>query len=56
MTCYAKRRVRLNVVNLKQTAAKVVGKALQAVTVAKLEIMKTDGVLTEICHEQEKCG
>lgn len=40
-----------------EEAAKIVAKALQAATVAKLEIMKMNGVLTEICHEQEnRCG
>jgi hypothetical protein len=40
-----------------EEAAKNVGKALQAATVAKIEAMKTDGVLMEICHAQEnKCG
>jgi len=34
-----------------EEAAKLVGKLLQAATVAKLETMKTDGVLVEICHE-----
>lgn len=39
-----------------EEAAKLAGKVLQAATVAKLEIMTTDGVLTEICHEQKnKC-
>lgn len=32
-------------------AAKVIAKALQLATLAKLEAMKIDGVLTEICHE-----
>jgi hypothetical protein len=37
-------------------AAKVVGKGLQAATLEKLDKMTTNGVLTEICHEQEiKC-
>ena len=40
-----------------EEAAKLVGKALQAATVTKLDTMKTDGVLVEICHAQEnKCG
>lgn len=39
-----------------EEAAKLVGKALQAANAAKLEKMRTDGVLVEICHEQEnKC-
>jgi hypothetical protein len=36
-----------------EAAAKLAGKLLQAATVVKLEAMKTDGVLVEICHEQE---
>jgi hypothetical protein len=40
-----------------EEAAKVVGKGLQAATLAKLETLKVNGILTEICHEQEsKCG
>lgn len=40
-----------------EEAAKLAGKLLQAATVMKLETMKTDGVLMEICGEQEnKCG
>ncbi len=34
-------------------AAKIVGKSLQAASVEKLEAMKFNGVLAEICHEQE---
>lgn len=36
-----------------EAAAKLAGKLLQAATVVKLEAMKIDGVLVEICHEQE---
>ena len=39
-----------------EEAAKLVGKMLHAATIEKIDTMKTDGVLTEICHEQEnKC-
>jgi hypothetical protein len=36
-----------------EEAARLVAKGLQAATLAKIEILKIDGVLTEICHEQE---
>ena len=40
-----------------EEAAKVVGTGLQAATLAKLETLKVNGILTEICHEHEsKCG
>lgn len=39
-----------------EEAAKIVGKSLQAATVDKLAVMKNNGVLLEICDEQEnKC-
>lgn len=34
-------------------AAKIVGKRLQGATLEKLDGMKTNGVLVEICHGQE---
>ncbi|KAB8045021.1 type II toxin-antitoxin system RelE/ParE family toxin [Janthinobacterium aquaticum] len=42
-----------------EEAAKLVGKALQGATAAKLDAMKMDGLLTEICgdcHEQQNYG
>ncbi|MES3024956.1 MAG: type II toxin-antitoxin system RelE/ParE family toxin [Pseudomonadota bacterium] len=39
-----------------EEAAKLVGRVLHAATIEKIGTMKTDGVLKEICHEQEnKC-
>jgi hypothetical protein len=37
-----------------EEAAKLVGKMLHAATIEKIDAMKTDGVLMEICHDQEK--
>lgn len=39
-----------------EDAAKLVAKILHGATTEKIDTMKIDGVLTEICHEQEnKC-
>ncbi|MGH8856395.1 MAG: type II toxin-antitoxin system RelE/ParE family toxin [Telluria sp.] len=36
-----------------EEAAKFVGKGLQSATLEKLDELKINGVLTEICHDQE---